>query len=126
MSDEARLAALFERAFRSDPAPEANRAIDDVRGRWGRGGPSFSYEIPLTGGRGWAYLRDSALPSLVRYLRSKRMSVDNCRPVFLAIFHGDRLHFVGAEDFFAHFCEAEEMSHETLRERAQEWENETQ
>lgn len=123
VDDEARLAGLLERAFTSVPAHEANRAIDEVRGKWGRGGPAYSYEIVLSEGRGWAYLRDSVAPSLVRYLRSKRMHVDACAPVFLSTFSGESLYFVGASDFFAFFCEAESISLDTLRERAREWEN---
>jgi hypothetical protein len=54
------------------------------------------------------------------------MSVDACAPVFLAIFCGESLYFVGAGDFFGHFCDTEAVSLETLRERAKAWENERQ
>lgn len=126
VDDEARLAGLFRRAFRTGSARNANDAIDEVRGDWFPGGRAFSYEVVLGEGRGWPYLRDAVAPPLARFLRSKRMRVDACASVFLSIFSGDRLYFVGAEDFFGYYREVEDLAEQALLDLAQAWENEKQ
>lgn len=125
VDDRAHLAGLLGRAFRTCPAREANGVIDAIRGEWGGGGRTFAYEIVLDGGRSWSYLRDCMAPALARFLRSKRMRVDACAPVFLAIFSGESLYFIGAEDFFGYFCEVEDLGAQALLDRAQAWEDET-
>ena len=126
VDDEARLAGLLARAFRTCSAREANDAIDEVRGDWFPGGRAFSYEVVLSEGRRWSYLSTGVAPPLARFLRTRRMRVDACAPVFLSIFAGDTLYFVGAEDFFAYYRQVEDLGAQALLDRAQVWENETQ
>ena len=118
------LDGLLEKAFRRCPAPDANVAIAEVRGTWGVPGRAVPYEIVLADGCGWTYMRDSVAPRLARFLRSKRMRVDACDPVFLPIFLGESLYFVGAPDFFGHYCAVESVDTAALLERARAWEDE--
>ena len=123
LTDQTLLAGLLERAFRQCRGGDANAVIADVRGGWGAPGRAVSFEIVLGEGRGWSYLRDSVAPQLARFLRSKRMRVDACAPVFLPIFSGESLYFVGAQDFFQHYCAIECVDAVALRERARVWED---
>ena len=123
-TDPTPLAGLLERAFLQCPARDANSAIAEVRGSWGVPGRAVSFEVVLDDGLGWSYLRDSVAPQLARFLRSKRMRVDACAPVFLSIFSGESLYFVGAQDFFGHYCAAESVDAVALCDRARVWEDE--
>jgi hypothetical protein len=123
VNDEERLAGLLGRSFRTCAGPEANRAIDEVRHEWARRvGRAFSYEIVLGADRSWPYLRDFVTPRLALFLRSKRMRVDACAPVFLPIFAGETVHFVGAAEFLDYYRALEELSPDGLAARARGWE----
>lgn len=126
VTDQTLLTGLLKRAFLQCPARDANAAIAEVRGSWGAPGRAVPYEVVLGEGRGWSFLRDSVAPQLCRFLRSKRMRVEACAPVFMPIFSGESLYFIGAEDFFVHYCAAESVDPGVLRARARVWEDEAQ
>lgn len=98
--------ALLARASSSGEAWQANQLIHDARAEWeARHGQAANYEIVVTG-RSFDYLEREVAPRLAFYLRSKRYSVEHCAPVFLSIFCGDRLYFLGAQNFFEYLREA--------------------
>jgi hypothetical protein len=113
---------LLRHAFREGPAEEANSLIDEVRrqvsAEWGR---ACNYEVLLTG-RSWTYVSQVVAPRLALFLRSKRLSVRSCGSVFLSLFLGDRLYFLGAEDFYRGVRLAEGWSDEAFAALARTWE----
>ena len=113
---------LIALAFRQGPADQANTLIHDVRQQdMAEQGMAFNYEIVLTG-HVQEDLRQTVAPRLALYLRSKRLGVNNCWPVFLSIFLGDTLYFVHAPDFFQHIRVAERLDEATFALLARGWE----
>ncbi len=113
---------LIGLAFRQGPAEQANTLIHDMRQQIKADqGMALSYEIVLTGHSQDA-LRQTVAPRLALYLRSKRLAVNNCRPVFLSIFLEDTLYFVHAADFYQHIRLAERLDEETFDLLARTWE----
>ncbi|MCC6748636.1 MAG: hypothetical protein IT371_13325 [Deltaproteobacteria bacterium] len=87
-------------AFHRGPAAAANQLIADVRETVEAAcGRAVNYEVVATD-RGWPYLAEQVAPRLALFLRSKRLRVSSCRPVFMSLFVGDSLYFIGAPDFF--------------------------
>ncbi len=114
--------AVLQHAFRRGPAVEANQLIAEVRRqRSGAQGRAFNYEVLLTG-RPWTYLVQTIAPRLALFLRSQRLSVRSCGPVFLSMFLGEELYFVGAEDFFRSLQIAEGWSDESFAALVRTWE----
>jgi hypothetical protein len=115
---------LLQRAFRSGPARDANRLIDEVRSqlREETASPAVSnYEVVLSG-RPWSYLAQEVAPRLAHYLRAKKMSVAHCAPVFLSLFVDDSLHFLHAADLFAELKLREGLSDDDFAALARGWE----
>lgn len=117
------LAAAFDRG----PAREANQLISGTRGRVKEAlGASFNYEVSLLDiaepADAWAHLERVVAPRLALYLKSKRMNVASCAPLFISLFYGDTLHFVAATDFFAEIRAASGLDERAFAERAKVWE----
>ncbi|MCA9673310.1 MAG: hypothetical protein KC503_47295 [Myxococcales bacterium] len=127
MSPEAHLTRLLEAAFDTGPAREANTLISETRGRVRSAlGASFNYEVSLLeiddASAAWSHLERVVAPRLALYLKSKRMNVASCAPVFVSLFYGDTLHFVAATDFFAEIRDASGLDEQAFAERARVWE----
>ena len=103
MDDETEtFAALIALAFHEGAAEDANTLIFQVRQHlMEQFGDAANYEVMLDG-RPHGYMVDSLAPRLALYLKSKRLSVAACGPVFLSVFIGRKLYFVAAQDFFGY------------------------
>jgi hypothetical protein len=118
--------SVFERltavAFHQGPAYRANELIDEVRSNLAAElGEAYNYEVPLSG-RSWDYLRQVVAPRLALYLRSKRLAVGRCAPLFLSVFVGDVLYFIHAADFYEQVRLADGLEEEAFASLARIWE----
>ena len=95
-----KLRELLALAFRTDPALEANTAIDAARAAESIDGePARSYELAVPEGATFDWLLGSALPKLVYHLESVRARPPAFNGMVLSLFAGENLLFVHAEDF---------------------------
>lgn len=114
--------ALTQLAFREGPAVQATPLIHQVREQiQSEHGRAINYEVVLTG-RNWDYLREIVAPRLAFFLRSKRLSIKNCKPVFLSIFLGETLYFVTVKNFYDWFRMAEGLPEDTFNTLVLHWE----
>ena len=106
-----RIANLLSLAYREVPAQEANRAIAEAREeaaasgaaaarplRDDRAAPAMSrsYELVLDNRGGWERFATDALPRLIYHLESVGARPPACKGMIVAVFAGDRLHFLRA------------------------------
>ena len=127
-----RFSRLLDRAYRTVPAAEANRAIAQAREeaaaagapaarRLREGQPSAalarSYELVLDPQAGWERFAADALPRLVYHLESVGAHPPSCKGVVIAAFVGDRLHFLRAGDLVRSAAELSGISVEELFRR---------
>jgi hypothetical protein len=108
-----RLSRLFQVAYRTVPALEANQAIAQAREEAAASGAaaarplrddessapmSRSYELVVNPGASWEEFAAEALPRLIYHLESVGAQPPACKGVVVAAFVGDRLHFLRASD----------------------------
>lgn len=105
MSTDVRLQRLFDAAFRSGAARDANQEISKARDAFSElsGIEAHSYEVVVPETRAVETLIDETLPRLIYFLHSR--GAGNGAGLFLSLFHGDRLYFVAGPDALALFCE---------------------
>jgi hypothetical protein len=118
-----RTRALLARAERRVPGRSANQEIERERVRhtiaYGRG---ISYEVVVAPGQGFAYLATVIAPRLALYLMYKKLSVANCRGVFVSLWAAGELYFIEAPVFFDAVREAEGLDEGGWRARLRNWE----
>ncbi len=104
------LTPLWERAFLSGEAREANTLLAEARERCAALAPGarsvFSYEVVVPDAAGEAWLAETLLPRLVYHCESRRAPLPECAGVFVSAFVGDRLFCVFAADVIAFAREA--------------------
>ena len=106
-----RLNRLMSLSYREVPAQEANRAIAEAREEAAASGAaaarplrddrtapamSRSYELVLDEQGGWDRFAAQALPRLIYHLESVGARPPMCKGMVVAVFVGDRLHFLRA------------------------------
>jgi hypothetical protein len=105
-----RLAQLLALAWRVVPAADANEAIDRARRSEGRpseasGHEARTYELVLGADATLESFARDQLPKLVYHLESVGAHLPDAGGVLLAIFAGDRLHFLWADEAMGKVCE---------------------
>jgi hypothetical protein len=117
-----RLAQLLALAWRVVPAADANEAIDRAR----RSGDSAreasehaarTYELVLGADATLESFARDQLPKLVYHLETVGAHLPDARGVLLAIFAGERLHFLRAGEAVGKLCELLGIATSELVER---------
>ena len=96
------LRPLFDLAFDSGPATEANARIQAARQAVDPTAAKVrNYEVVVPGDAGLAWLETTLLPRLVYHLESLGARPPQAAGVFVAFFLGEELRLVHARDLFA-------------------------
>lgn len=102
------LAPLYDRAFLTAPAPQANGTLDEARSRiQGESrARAFGYEVVVPEGADDAWFEERFVRRLVYHCESAKAPLPACPGVFVALFVGMTLHCVRAADVVAFACDA--------------------
>lgn len=127
-----RISQLLNLAYRTVPAAQANDAIAQARHEAAEAGAaqarplrgddapaalSRSYELVVNPETDWRDFSENALPRLVYHLESVGAHPPSCKGMVVAVFVGDRLHFLRTGDLIQRAAELMGISVEDLFRR---------
>jgi hypothetical protein len=131
-SVDERISKLLDLAYRTVAAADANAEIAQARKDAADAGAararplrddddapalSRSYEMVIDPGAEWEGFAANALPRLVYHLESLGAHPPACKGIVIAVFVGDRLHFLRAGDLMAYAAEQMDIPVEELFRR---------
>lgn len=109
---------LFAKAHRVIPGEAYNRVLGEITAdEW----HPLVYEVVVSEAGPWESFRDATYPQLARYLRSKRVDLEDPRGVIVAAFFRDRCYLVEAPAFVDVLREMDSLNASALHFRLQRW-----
>ncbi len=111
---------LIAKSFSRGHGTEYNRTSYEIR-RANPARPTLLYEVVLEENDRWERLRDEVYPSLVRYLRAKRLDPETGHGLVVTIFFRDHFYLIRCPDFMDVFREMENLSPESFHFRVMQW-----
>ncbi len=115
---------ILERAFRTVPGVEYNRARRELLDRADLA--PVIYEVTLPEHGSWETFRDATFPLLVRYLKAQGVDPESPRLLVVAAFFRDRCYFLEGTEFFEVLRELENLNDAAFHFRVLNWLNQTE
>jgi hypothetical protein len=119
MSEENSVEHLLEESFHRCPGEQANAEIARIRGEYLlEFGAAQCYEVVVSTQQD---LAADLLPRFAHHLRAKRMVVEACPQLFVALFREGNLYFLRSRNFVDHLLAREKLTAQDVPRRIEAW-----
>jgi hypothetical protein len=107
---------IINKALRSFPGVQYNAMLEEISES-----NKLVYELILPSDADWPKFRDAAYPAFARYLKARKLNVENPKNIAITIFHEGRCYQLEALEFIEAYKTIENLNKKTFRARVKEW-----